>query len=417
MNHSQNKQDFEFVGLDTLPRGWEYKSLGQLVDPKRGISYGVVQPGSHSDDGIPIVRVNNLHYGHLSTNDVLKVSPEIEKAYQRTRLRGGEVLLSLVGSLGQTTLVSKELIGWNVARAIAVIPVLPDISSEWVNYALRSPQLQHLIHTWATTTVQATLNLGDVIRLPIPIAPEKERDVIIEILSALDDKIELNRRMNQTIESMTRAVFRQWFIDDEESSNWEEISLGHFAHVVDCMHSKKPDREPEGKPLIQLWNIRDDGLLDMTDTYLITEESYKHWVSRIEASPGDCVITNTGRVAAIAQIPEGYKAALGRNMTAIRCKKQYPYPTFLLECLRSDSMRQEIDRKTDVGTILNSLNVRNIPTLRFKLPPQDTMENYEKFARPLRAMMEKNLQQSRTLATLHATLLPKLMRGEVRVKL
>jgi type I restriction enzyme S subunit len=182
------------------------------------------------------------------------------------------------------------------------------------------------------------------------------------------------------------------------------------------MHSKKPDRESEGNPLIQLWNIRDDGLLDMTDTYFITEESYKHWVSRIEASPGDCVITNTGRVAAIAQIPEGFQAALGRNMTGIRCKRQYPYPTFLLECLRSDSMRQEIDRKTDVGTILNSLNVRNIPTLRLRLPPNELMHKYEKTARPFRAMMEKNLTQSRTLASLRDTLLPKLMRGEVRVK-
>lgn len=69
----------------------------------------------------------------------------------------------------------------------------------------------------------------------------------------------------------------------------------------------------------------------------------------IEASPGDCVITNTGRVAAVAQIPNGYKVALGRNMTGIRCNEKFTYPTFLLECLQLDRMREEIDRKTDVG--------------------------------------------------------------------
>jgi type I restriction enzyme, S subunit len=261
-----------------------------------------------------------------------------------------------------------------------------------------------------------SLNQEIIGRVPLPIPPLPEQRAIAAILGALDDKIELNRHMNQTFEYMARAVFHKWFVDSEEAEGWQETTLGYFADVIDCMHSKKPDRELEGKPLIQLWNILDNGLLDMRDTYFISDKNYKHWISRIEASPGDCVITNTGRVAAIAQIPAGYKAAIGRNMTAIRCKKQFPFPTFLLECLRSDVMRQEIDRKTDVGTILNSLNVRNIPTLRFRLPPNELMERFESTVRPVRAMMENNLAQSRTLASLRDTLLPRLMRGEIRVK-
>jgi len=220
MNILDNEQDFYALGLDTLPDGWKYSPLGELVDSERGISYGIVQPGSHLTEGVPIVRVNNLQNGQIISNDILKVSSDIEKKYQRTRLRGGEVVLSLVGSLGQTAVVPSEVSGWNVARAIAVIPVIPEISPEWVNFALRSPLLQHYIHTWATTTVQATLNLGDVVRLPIPIPPEKERKAIIDILGSLDDKIEVNRRMNATLESMARAVFRQWFVENPDAAKW-----------------------------------------------------------------------------------------------------------------------------------------------------------------------------------------------------
>ena len=241
------------------------------------------------------------------------------------------------------------------------------------------------------------------------------QEVIGDMYFDFSAKIELNRRMNATLEAMARAVFREWFVDNPEAEGWKEIELGQFANIIDCLHVKT-DREETGKPLLQLWNILDNGLLDMTDTYFITEEKYNLWISRIEASPGDCVITNTGRVAAIAQIPEGFNAALGRNMTSIRCKRNYPFPTFLLECLRSNVMRQEIDRKTDVGTILNSLNVRNIPTFQFRLPPNELMEKYEITARPFRSMMEKNLAQSQTLASLRDSLLPKLMRGEVRVR-
>ena len=136
----------------------------------------------------------------------------------------------------------------------------------------------------------------------------------------------------------------------------------------------------------------------------------------MEASPGDCVITNVGRVGAVAQMPANQKAALGRNMTGIRCKPTCPYPTFLIECLLSQAMKDEIALKMDTGTILDALNVRSIPKLRFCRPTNPGVtECFEREARPLRARMESNLAAARTLAALRDTLLPKLVSGDLRV--
>ena len=187
-----------------LPNDWTYKPLASLVDQERGISYGIVQPGAAQRAGVPIVRVNNLKQGRVITDDVLHVSPEIESKYSRTRLRGSEVLVTLVGTLGEWAVVPIDLAGWNVARAIGVIPVTGEIDPRWVALCLRSQQLQHYMRTWATTTVQATLNLRDVAKLPIPIPPKDEREAITHILGTLDDKIELNRRMNETLEAIAR---------------------------------------------------------------------------------------------------------------------------------------------------------------------------------------------------------------------
>src|SRR5579863_8322583 len=88
-----------FDSLAALPVGWSYEPLGSLAD-ERGISYGVVQPGSHAVVGVPIVRVNNIRNGRIDTADHLRIDPAIEAKNSRTRLRGGEVLLSLVGTLG-----------------------------------------------------------------------------------------------------------------------------------------------------------------------------------------------------------------------------------------------------------------------------------------------------------------------------
>jgi type I restriction enzyme S subunit len=302
--------------------------------------------------------------------------------------------------------------------------------------------------TWANTTAQPTFNLKDLGKLPIPLPPPQERKEIAIFLSALDDRIALLREANATLEAIAQAMFKSWFVDFdpvhakqqgrapagmseataalfpdsfEESelglvpSGWSVGSIGKVAEVIDCLHAKKPELLECGSPYLQLNNIRDDGLLDTANLAFISDADYAKWISRIEVSGGDCVITNVGRVGAVAQIPESFRAAMGRNMTAIRMRKEWPYPTYLVELLQSPWMETEIQRRTDIGTILNALNVKNIPLLRCVLAGQDVLNAFEAVARPLRASMEANLQQAQTLATLRDTLLPRLISGQLRL--
>jgi type I restriction enzyme S subunit len=280
-------------------------------------------------------------------------------------------------------------------------------------------------------------------RLP----PLDQQKAIAITLRVLDDKIDLNRKMNETLEAMARSLFKSWFVnfdpvrakaegrstglpdhiaalfpdafEDSElgeiPSGWCVSSVGEIAEVIDCLHSKKPERQKEGKPLLQLWNIREDALLDLSDTYFVSEDDYQEWISRMEAVAGDCVITNVGRVGAVAQIPTGAKAALGRNMTGVRCRAQFPFPTYLIQALTSEAMGREIELRKDSGTILDALNVRNIPRLRVVLPSKELLGNFELLSRPLRARMENLQQVSSTLASMRDSLLPKLISGEIRI--
>ena len=204
-------------GGDTLTNlfgRWPCSSLNDLVDSDRGISYGIVQPGTHTDHGVPIVRVDDIQNRRLAPTAPLRVSQEIEQKYKRTRLQGDEVLLTLVGAyLGQSAVVPSEYVGWNTARAVAVIPVRPEIGSRWVHLCLHTPQLQHLIWTRCTTTAQPTLNLRDVARLPIPLPKPEERERITAIFDSLDEKIDLNRQMNHTLEAIIHTLFQSWFMN------------------------------------------------------------------------------------------------------------------------------------------------------------------------------------------------------------
>lgn len=192
---------------------WPTKSLRELCDPKRPIAYGIVQPGKPFPGGIPIVRVNNFSATGLDLAEVLSVDPVIEKQYSRSRPQPSDVLVTLVGSIGQVAIAPVGIAGWNLARAVGLLPMPDHHHAQWVAYSIKNRDAQEFIRQHANTTVQATFNLGDLAKLPIPYPDEPIRQDILETLTAIDDRIELNRRMNETLEGMAQAIFRDWFVD------------------------------------------------------------------------------------------------------------------------------------------------------------------------------------------------------------
>lgn len=132
-----------------------------LVD--ESISYGIVQPGSHTEiNCVPIIRVNNIKNGYIKTDDVMKVSAEIEEKYQRTRLIGGELLITVVGSVGECAIVPGELRGWNVARAVSVARIKDSYDKRFIKYCFKSEDIKFQMYGNTNDTVQPTLNLSSL---------------------------------------------------------------------------------------------------------------------------------------------------------------------------------------------------------------------------------------------------------------
>jgi type I restriction enzyme S subunit len=190
--------------------------------------------------------------------------------------------------------------------------------------------------------------------------------------------------------------------------------MDNVAAVIDCLHSKKPRSTEEGTGiLLQLFNIGPDGSVDLSQVFRISAVDYEEWTSRIELSQGDCVVTNVGRIAAVAQIPPGLKAALGRNMTAIR-PRAVP-PTYLLQYLLSEHMDHEVQRKKDAGSIMDALNVKGIVKLAVPVPGDALANRFERLARPLRRHMELLIADQQKLRTTRDLLLPRLISREIDV--
>jgi len=210
-----------------IREGWQELPLIECTSDRQ-ISYGVVQPGFPVTDGVPIVRVNNLVNGRIITNDAMRIAPEIDYSHRRTKLRGGEILISLVGTTGSVAIVPDELSGWNVARAIAVIRPDEKIGASWLKLCLESSHTREYLDARANTTVQKTLNLKDVKQLPIPLPPPHWRQEILSLVSPIENAITNLEDQNRSLEATAQAIFKSWFVD------------------FDPVRVKAEGREPEG---------------------------------------------------------------------------------------------------------------------------------------------------------------------------
>ena len=395
-----------------------------------------VADGTHDspkrkDFGKPLITSKHIRGRNIDFESAYLISEEdFNQINQRSKVDQWDILISMIGEYcGFAYVERNEFIDYAV-KNVGIFKTGSKLKAEWLYYYLISTNGKNKLTSLRGGTSQPYIPLGALRELEIPIPnTKKEMLQITSILSSLDDKIELNLQMNQTLETMAQAIFKEWFVDfnfpgfDDElvdglPKGWRIGCINDIANVIDCLHSKKPERSitNTGYVLLQLNNIKDNGLLDLSEIFWIEKEIYNKWISRIEISEGDCVITNVGRVGAVSRIPQNVKAALGRNMTGIRLKKEFPFPAFLITLLVSELMKNEIEQKKDSGTILEALNVKNIPRLSFPLAPQSELITFENIISPIWVKMEENIKQIETLVQLRDSLLPKLMSGKIEIK-
>jgi type I restriction enzyme S subunit len=155
----------------TNPKGWKIAALEELVDERRGISYGIVQRGSDAQDGVPVVRISNLASNRFDGSHVVRASAAISDSYRRTVLRGDEIVVSIRGTVGRVAVVPPDARGWNVSREVAVIPLLNHVSRPLVHRALLSEGVQRFILGNVKGVAQSGINLSDLRQAPIPLPP------------------------------------------------------------------------------------------------------------------------------------------------------------------------------------------------------------------------------------------------------
>lgn len=180
--------------------------LSELVVSGDQINYGVVQPGSDVETGVPLVRVGDLKGGRVDKTTLKRIDPSIEMAYQRSRLRGDEILISCVGSIGNIAISDASIKGFNIARAVARVPLGPDVNRRFIAAYLRTAFAQRFFAGEARTVSQPTLNIKQIKETPVLLPSRHFQESFSKIANRVDDLEISAARATKTAESAFQSL-------------------------------------------------------------------------------------------------------------------------------------------------------------------------------------------------------------------
>lgn len=152
-----------------------------------------------------MVRVGDVDGGRVNLEALKRVSPAIAESYPRTRLQGGEVLITLVGTIGRTAVAEHTLAGANTARAIGVIPLDSQVLASWVEIWFRSPDKRREMIMRAHEVARKTLNLKDVRAATVALPPSAEQE---EIVAEVERRLSVLQEVEAEVESNLKRATR-----------------------------------------------------------------------------------------------------------------------------------------------------------------------------------------------------------------
>ena len=392
----------------------EYVALDELIEYGRNIAYGIVQPGKPVDHGIPMIRVKNFDHGRIELSNIIQVSPEIEEKYSRTRLQGNEILLTLVGSVGQTALVDENMKNYNVARAVAVIPIKSGINRNWVKYYLDSNVSQQYFKEELNTTVQATLNLKSVKKTQIWIPDDKYIEKAVATLSSIDRKIYINNRSKGALENLISIIYYKTLGMYSFSNDNKKVLDSWFeSNVLDNITEvREKNKDEKNYPVLSV--AKESEFKASEDVF--TKQVYSKSTKNYKIVRRNQVAYNPARanIGSIAMLKE-YDVGLVSPIYTVFEMKDTITPTFFYYYMKQPIF-QEMIKHHAIGTTRQNFPFEAFKMFPMVVPPMELQLKFEEMAKPIEQKIAKLKEENEVLAEIRDTLLPKLMSGEMPVE-
>lgn len=403
---------------------FECARLGSLCVEDAGVQTGPFGSQLHQEDyvtaGTPIITVEHLGDNRITHTNLPRVSEDDRLRLSRYSLQDGDIVFSRVGSVDRRALVRREEDGWLFSgRCLRVRVNKERIYPQFLSLFFGLEGFKEHIRRVAVGATMPSINTKILSDIPIYFPPLAEQRAITAVLGALDDKIELNRRMNATLEAMARALFQSWFVDfvpvRAKLDERQPVGLdpGTASLFPAFFQETKVGYIPAGWQLGRLADLcnlkRGHDLPTSTRTAgpipVISSSGISGTHSETNVLGPGVVTGRYGTIGKVFYIETDYWPL---NTTLFVDDFKGNPPRFIFHALGEVNFQNYTDKAAVPGVNRNHLHEE--PTV---FPPMELRQAFAHSVSPLWSQHAANERESRTLAILRDTLLPKLLSGEL----
>jgi len=393
---------------DTLPKGWKWVKLGEVAEIKGGkrLPKGILLTTKKTP--YPYIRITDFKGHKIDLSNIMYVDEDTRKVISKYTVNKQDIILSIVGTFGLCAIVPNELDNANLTEnCVKFVFDKTKIDTNFLYYHLISPDTQELIKSLDVGSTQPKLPIYNIQKIDILLPPLHDQKAIAEVLSSIDDKIDLLHRQNKTLEEMAITLFRQWFIEPAKDGLPEGWKMGYLADEFDITMGQSPPGETLNEEKIGM--VFFQGGSDFRFRFPVPRV-YTTAPTRI-AKPLDTLVSVRAPVGDINMAFE--ECCLGRGVAAFRYKQNPEFYSYTYYKMRS--LTEQIKLFEDYGTVFGSIGKENFKKLDCFIPPIEMILKFEENAKPFDDKIISNTSQIQTLEKLRDILLPKLMSGEVRI--
>ncbi|MCD4742901.1 MAG: restriction endonuclease subunit S [Desulfobacteraceae bacterium] len=383
----------------------EYTFRDLLIEPVRN---GIYKKKEFHGRGARIVNMRELFaFPRLRDVDMKRVEIT-NREREKVLLKKGDLIFARMSltaeGAGKCSLVYEITEETTFESSIIRARVKPEKAiPEFIFYYFNSLYGKYLLGTILRQVAVSGITGSDLMALVLKIPDIHEQKAIAEILSSLDDKIDLLHHQNKTLEQMAETLFRQWFVE-EAKEDWEVEKIGKYVTVVD-------NRGKTPYPLIEVNALgKENRLVDYSVIRkYVAEDTFNNWF-RNSVQKYDTLLSTVGSIGAFSMFLIE-KGNIAQNVIGLHAKDISQ--NYLYQALK---YRMKEVLSLDIGGVQPSIKVPHLLSLMISIPSKRKQDDFDNQVIHFLEKMNNNYIQIRTLEKIRDTLLPKLMSGEVRVK-
>ena len=293
------------------------------------------------------------------------------------------------------------------------------VNPRMLKYYTHSKAYYDWVHSFETGGTRGNINAKTYGQMPVTLPSKERQDRIVEICKSLDDKIEVNKRINDNLEQQAQALFKSWFVDFEPfkkgkfidselgmiPEGWQVEELGNITNSITEKVGKRTD--------VKALSPVNTGDLLLSEEYFTKQVYSKNLAKYIMVAPNDFAY-NPARIniGSIGMNTFDFSGCVSPVYVVFRCEKEYHHFFNIFKATKN--FKEEVNTRA-IGGVRQTLSYKDFSLIKIVYPPKEAVEQFNKIYSHIMTLIKKNVLENKRLHQTRDTLLPKLMSGELKI--